>query len=242
MLALPAFLVLAAVVGAQMLPRPAATPPASAIPVAEISRYVGDTRIICGDVAGVRSPQTPRDSTYLDLDKPSPDQALAVVVQSGDRSKFSERFDRLIDRRRVCVEGKIDRVDGKLQLRVRDTEQFRYIGQPPRLSAFAAGIPNCGGGNTTRPEATTTAQPQYTADARRARIQGDVEVEVVIGVDGSTGDMRLRNSIDVIYGLDDEALKTIAQYRFKPATRDGQPTPCVTSLIVTFRLPAIFGA
>ena len=61
---------------------------------------------------------------------------------------------------------------------------------------------------------------------------------MIIGVDGTTGEMRLRNSIDVIYGLDDEALKTIAKYRFKPATRDGQPTPCVATLIVTFRLGA----
>jgi len=237
---LPAFLVLAVAVGAQILPRPAPAPPASAIPVADVSRHVGDTRIICGDVAGVRSPQTPRDSTFLDLDKPAPDQALAVVVQSGDRTKFSERFDRLIDRRRVCVEGKIDRVDGKLQMRVRDTDQFRYIGQPPRLSAFAAGVPTCGSTAASRPEAVTAGQPEYTSDARKARIQGDVEIEVVIGVDGTPGEMRLRNSIDVLYGLDDQALQTIAKYRFKPATRDGQPTSCVATLIVTFRLPGIF--
>jgi TonB family protein len=241
MLALPAWLALAAVVGAQMLPRPASTPPASTIPVGEIARHVGDTGIICGDVAGVRSPQTPRDSTFLDLDKPAPDQALAIVVQSGDRPKFSERFDRLIDHRRVCVEGKIDRVDGKLQMRVRGTDQFRFVGQPPRLSAFAAGVPICGGAGATSPEVQTALQPQYTADARRARIQGDVEVEVVIGSDGAPGEMRLRNSIDVLYGLDDEALKTIAKHRFKPATHNGQPTPCVATLIVTFRLPGTFG-
>jgi hypothetical protein len=125
--------------------------------------------IICGDVAGVRSPQTQRDSTFLDLDRPAPDQALAVVC-SGDRSKFTELFDRLIDRAASGRKARSIVWTGKLQMRVRDVDQFRFIGQPPRLSAFAAGLPTCGATGTTRPEAITTAQPQYTADARRARI------------------------------------------------------------------------
>ena len=236
MVALPAFLWLAVAAGAQILPRPAPSPPSSAVSVSDVSHYVGDTRIVCGDIAGVRSPQTPRDATFFDLDKPAPNQLLAVVIQSGDRPKFTERFEHLMDRRRACIEGKIDRVDGKLQMRVRGTDQFRYIGQPPRLSTFATGIAGCGAAGTTRPETVTNAAPRYTADARRARIQGDVEVEVVIGADGKPGEMRLRNSIDALYGLDEEALKTVGRYQFKPATRDGQPIACVTTLIVTFRM------
>jgi protein TonB len=38
------------------------------------------------------------------------------------------------------------------------------------------------------------------------------------------------------YGMDEEAIKAAAKYRFQPATKDGKPVPVRTTLEVRFRL------
>ena len=47
-----------------------------------------------------------------------------------------------------------------------------------------------------RPRVIRTVQPKYTSEAMRAKLQGTVEVEAVIGTDGKVMRARLKNSID----------------------------------------------
>jgi TonB family protein len=48
---------------------------------------------------------------------------------------------------------------------------------------------------------------RYTDEAFRARIQGVVEVGLVIMEDGSIGRARITRSLDTKYGLDEEVMK-----------------------------------
>ncbi len=78
--------------------------------------------------------------------------------------------------------------------------------------------------------------PKYTDAARKARVEGMVEIEAVVLADGSVGDVRVIKSIDALFGLDDEAVKAFKQWKFSPATKFGQPTAVVVVGVLRFDL------
>ena len=80
--------------------------------------------------------------------------------------------------------------------------------------------------------------PKYTSDAMRAKIQGTVEVQAVVAVDGSVARTRIVASLDKTYGLDLAALAAAGQWRFKPATLGvgGPAVPVAVTLNLEFRL------
>ena len=71
-------------------------------------------------------------------------------------------------------------------------------------------------GNITPPVKIHYPQPQYTEDARRARIQGVVILEATIDREGDVVDIRILKGLPM--GLDKSAVKTALEWRFKPAT------------------------
>jgi TonB family protein len=55
-----------------------------------------------------------------------------------------------------------------------------------------------------------------------AKIQGEVDVEFVVRRDGTVGDARVTKSLDP-GGLDEEAVKALRQWLFKPGELNGRP-------------------
>jgi TonB family protein len=86
----------------------------------------------------------------------------------------------------------------------------------------------------TRPVALTFPRPQYTEKARSNKVSGTVAMRVLVGADG------LVKQVQVIRGLPDglteEAVKSMQQMRFRPATRDGQPVQFWLVLEANFNL------
>lgn len=78
--------------------------------------------------------------------------------------------------------------------------------------------------------------PKYTADAMRAKIQGTVEVEAVIGTDGRVMRARVVRSLDQQFGLDENAVEATKAAVFEPGRLNGQPVPVVVRLTQEFRL------
>jgi len=77
--------------------------------------------------------------------------------------------------------------------------------------------------------------PQYTDEARKARFQGTVLVELIIMPDGTTKDCRVIKGLGM--GLDEKALEAARTYRFKPVVGPGgRPVPVDITVEVTFRL------
>jgi periplasmic protein TonB len=98
---------------------------------------------------------------------------------------------------------------------------------------FGSGVPGPGNGVTT-PVLLREVKPQYTADAMRAKVQGSVIVECVVNADGTVGDARVAQSLDGVFGLDQEALKAAKQWRFRPGTYRGQAVPVRITIELTF--------
>ncbi|HXH06879.1 MAG TPA: TonB family protein [Vicinamibacterales bacterium] len=79
-------------------------------------------------------------------------------------------------------------------------------------------------------------KPSYTAEAMRAKVQGVVELEAVVLPDGTVGEIRVTRSLDRAFGLDQEAIKAVKQWRFEPGTRFGKPVPVLVTIELTFTL------
>ena len=76
--------------------------------------------------------------------------------------------------------------------------------------------------------------PNYTEQARRAGLEGEVLLEVVVGPDGGVSDVRVLRRLGA--GLDERAVEAVRQWRFSPARRFGTPVAVVVEVAVEFKL------
>jgi protein TonB len=118
-----------------------------------------------------------------------------------------------------------------------------WIAQPPAAATqtpVEAPWPPAGvsrpGGEVTAPRLDKEFKPKYTAAAMRARVQGNIAMEAVVLADGTVGEVRVTRSLDREYGLDDEAVRTLKKWLFKPGTRDGVAVPVLVEVEMTFTL------
>jgi len=102
---------------------------------------------------------------------------------------------------------------------------------------FGGGVYQIGNG-VTSPELIKEVKPAYTGDAMRAKLQGIVEMEAVVLADGTVDANRIKitRSLDSTFGLDQQAIIAVKQWRFRPGTYKGQPVPVLVNVELTFTL------
>jgi TonB family protein len=76
--------------------------------------------------------------------------------------------------------------------------------------------------------------PEYTPEARRRGVQGEVLLDVVFEASGALRINRVVKSLG--YGLDDMALAAAKKIQFRPARRDGQPYDYAALVHIRFEL------
>ena len=86
------------------------------------------------------------------------------------------------------------------------------------------------------PQALAKPNPSYSDKARNARREGVVVLELVVDVEGNPRDIHVLNPLG--FGLDEEAIKAVKQWKFKPGTREGQPVATQLKVEISFRLNA----
>ena len=79
-------------------------------------------------------------------------------------------------------------------------------------------------------------KPQYTPAAMAAQIEGAVLLETTVLADGSVGDVKVVRSLDSQLGLDQEAVKALKLWTWKPGTRGGQPSAVSVQIEMKFTL------
>lgn len=87
---------------------------------------------------------------------------------------------------------------------------------------------------TTRPRLIAKQNPTYTDAGRAAQVCGAVVLDVVVNESGLIENPRIKRGLEP--SLDEAAKEAVAQWRFEPATRDGQPVPVSATVEVNFRL------
>jgi TonB family protein len=115
-------------------------------------------------------------------------------------------------------------------------------------SGYYARSPNGSGGNAPpQPDADRSAtldgsqpilirkiEPEYSDEARKAKWQGTVRIDVVVDEQGVPSDLKITRSLGM--GLDQKAMEAVWKWRFEPATKDGKPVASQTQVDVEFRL------
>lgn len=106
---------------------------------------------------------------------------------------------------------------------------------PGRGGGTGGGVYNVGNG-VTSPVVLFKPQPKYTADAMRAKVQGTVTMSAIVLPDGSVTDIQIVRSLDQSFGLDEEAKKTAAQWKFRPGLLKGEPVAVRILIELDFNL------
>ncbi len=76
--------------------------------------------------------------------------------------------------------------------------------------------------------------PEYTSEARRLRVEGEVLLQVMFAATGEVRVLRVLRGLG--HGLDEAAVRAAEKIRFSPAQRDGQPVDSTATLHVVFQL------
>jgi periplasmic protein TonB len=92
------------------------------------------------------------------------------------------------------------------------------------------------GNGVSWPRLVREVKPNYTADAMRAQIEGLVELEIVVLADGTVGRVSLVRSLDSRFGLDQEAINAVRNWRFEPGRRLGKAIPVRVGVELSFNL------
>jgi DNA/RNA endonuclease YhcR with UshA esterase domain len=92
---------------------------------AEAKDHVGETATVCGSVVSTRyATGTKGQPTFLNLDKPYPNQVFTVLIWGENRSKFGTPESEYKGKR-ICVTGKITEYKGAVEIVVDDPGQIR---------------------------------------------------------------------------------------------------------------------
>jgi TonB family protein len=104
----------------------------------------------------------------------------------------------------------------------------------PGSGGGTGGGPYRPGSGITPPGLLREVKPEYTDDARRRSVEGDVVLEIVVRRDGSVGSVKVLQGLGA--GLDQRAVDAVRQWRFSPARRYGTPVDVVVEVAVEFKL------
>jgi protein TonB len=90
------------------------------------------------------------------------------------------------------------------------------------------------GGLVSPPEPIHREEPEYTAAARTAGVEGTVLLSVTIGENGTVSDAKVVRGIDP--ALDSKAMECVRKWTFRPAMKDGKPVSAAANIEMNFRL------
>jgi TonB family protein len=99
--------------------------------------------------------------------------------------------------------------------------------EPKKKAASNEGAP-------TQVEILEKPRPEYTAEGRSLKIEGDVVIEMVFLANGSIQVNRVVSGLG--HGLDEAAMRAAQHIKFKPAKRDGQAVDFPARVRIEFRL------
>ena len=92
------------------------------------------------------------------------------------------------------------------------------------------------GNGVSPPKLIKEVKPEYTPEARAAKIQGTVLLSAVVLEDGTVDNVTVLRSLDTKYGLDGQAVKAAKQWMFSPGMKDGKPVAVKVTIELAFTL------
>ena len=106
-------------------------------------------------------------------------------------------------------------------------------GVGPGSGGGTGGGPYRPGSGIEPPRVLREVRADYTDEARRRGLTGDVVLEIVVRRDGGVGDIKVLQGLGA--GLNERAVQAVRQWRFSPARRQGVPVDVIVEVAVEFR-------
>ncbi len=98
---------------------------ADRISAADAAKYIGKSATVCGRVASATyASRTRGEPTFINLDRPYPNQIFTAVIWGDNRSKFSPPPESAYSGKRICVTGRVSNFKGQPEIIVRDPAQI----------------------------------------------------------------------------------------------------------------------
>jgi periplasmic protein TonB len=104
---------------------------------------------------------------------------------------------------------------------------------PGSDGGFGVGAYRIGGG-VSAPSVLSKVEPEYSEEARKAKWQGTVVLQLVVDEKGRPQNLRVLRSLGL--GLDQKAIDAVERWTFRPGVKDGKAVPVIATIEVNFRL------
>ena len=96
----------------------------STISASEAAKHIGETATVCGKVASTHyAARTRGEPTFIDLDKPYPNQIFTVLIWGSDRPKFGDP-EETYQSKNICATGKITEYRGVPEIVANEPSQI----------------------------------------------------------------------------------------------------------------------
>ncbi len=150
-----------------------------------------------------------------------------LLAAAGARSMLGARIESILDKER-------NRNMLNRRMIVASLAAVALVGVPLAAMQADAGVYSVKDAGVTPPKLIEKHEPDYTAAAKDNKIEGAVDLSVVIASDGSVSEVTVKRGLDP--GLDANAVNAIKSWKFKPAEKDGKPVAVRASVEVNFKL------
>ena len=204
------------------------------IPLGKLKDHPGKVATVCGRVVTHDCADEDR-STTLDLDKPYWEKGGAVLITEQARRNFPRRLEDGYALAQICATGTIERREDRYVVRVERPDQITVEKQSPAVPFSTDAVRPCDHG-VRLPTLIREVRPNYTREAMRAQQQGRTFLEGVVHPNGSVGEVRVLSGFQPSFGLDEQAVIAVKQWRFKPGTAAGREVPVIVTLELSFTL------
>ena len=88
----------------------------------------------------------------------------------------------------------------------------------------------------TKLERVRQSPPRYPVAAERQGVEGAVDLEFTVAIDGSVKDVVITSARPARV-FDDAAMRAVAQWKFRPVMKQGQPAEQRARVLLKFELP-----
>ena len=123
--------------------------------------------------------------------------------------------------------GSLARIDGK------PAPQEQPQAPAPSNPLRPAGVYRIGNG-VTAPGVIQKKEPEYSEEARIARLAGTSVLSVVVGEDGTARNFTVTRPVGL--GLDEKAIEAVSAWKFKPGMKEGMPVAVFANIEINFRM------
>ncbi len=107
-------------------------------------------------------------------------------------------------------------------------------GLGPGSGGNTGGGPRRVGGGVSAPEILYKVEPEFSEEARKAKVSGNVVVGIWVDTNGNPTHIRVLRGIGM--GLDEKAVEAVRQYKFKPGMENGKPVVTEVNIEVNFQI------